>query len=258
MKISSILNLVAFNSDMERFADIYGDSIDSEDCQDFAKTLYNLTGSQEVRKVNNCLDPSEAFDYLDSLAQDLEESARKESPVLSPVTVEVAKIVSYIRYSNNMAWFDDWDTIEEQIINYLPNNEVKNWEALDPEGDTEKNFNKIASVVASRFLKLLWDDLENAKIDIIDKFSIVQGFRDEYEPNISDSEGFGSEWFAFEGLLKSATYGELLDNIADWVNSLVFVEFDDEGQTIEGETVATDYFYLVSPLVAKCQAWEVA
>ena len=255
MSLNYYLNIKQFNNDMQRFADIHGDCLEAEDITELAGEFFKLTGVRTIKAVNSCDSPDSAFDFIDILGEEVESEARREAPTLEGVTKEVFNLLCFGLYSHERDWFEDWETLEEDIINYLPNNEVKNWEPLGEGGDSESKLYLLLSVLASRFEALLWSDLQEQRLEFIDKIRIIKEFRDEFEPNISDSEGFGSDWFAFRGLLESDTYGELLEGVADWINSLVLVDYDTNGDPIESDTVPKDYLYLLGGKVAKASTF---
>ena len=250
MSLNRTLNLIGYNVEMERFADRHGDSLEAEDIQDFAKTLYNLSNCKAVKSVASADNVDDAFDYLDILAQELEAKSFKEAPKLSKSTVEVYKIFAFGYCSKSFGWFDDWDTIEAEISPYLTEAPE-----LDPTAEDTENFYKILGFVGRKFLKLLWDDIKDQKISIVEKFATIKAWRDEYEPNLTDWEGFGSTDFFFESLLNCETYSELLQGFADWNNELVFIEFGEDGEPIYGSSTAEDYLYLSSVKVAIAEVW---
>ena len=252
MNLNRHLNLIGYNADLQRFADIHGDNLETSDIQDLAKTLYNLTDSNKVKAVNSADSVDDAFDYLDQLAEELE---AKATPKLSPFTKEVYKIVCYGKYSKGNGWFNDWETIEEDYLNLLPSDEADNYTPLDYWADNEKNFNKIMAIVCRAFIVNLWEDIKGQKIGLVEKIGIIQRWRDEFEPNISDSEGFGKGEFLFESLIKCETYGELLQSFAEWVNTLIYIDWDENGNEIYGRTADIDYLHTLGYNVARADIW---
>ena len=252
MSLELILSLEKFNCDLQRFADIHGDCIETEDIQRLSKEFNGICRVRDLKAINTEPTPDEAFEFLDILAGETEDKPKREAPQLSPITWAVFDILCWGLYSKANDWFDDWETLEGDIINFLPNEEVKNWKPLSPDSEDETNFKFVMSALASRFLALLWKDLKGQKITLIEKIGIIQSWRDEFEPNIDDSEGFGKE-HRFQELTTSKTWGELFENLADWVNELVYVDWDENGNEVYGETVAEDYLNHICPLVARIE-----
>ena len=254
MSLNYYLSNYNFNEYMQRFADIWGDELDTEDINHLTSEFYKVSGYKALKSINTADSSDEAFNYLDEVAYETLEDATKEAPNLEPITLKVFEILCYGEFSYIEGWYDDWGILESDIIEQLPNNKVKNWVALSHEDTDTKNYFKIMSVITRRFLKLMWDDIKGQKVDIITKYRTIQRFRDEYEPNITDSEGFGGEWFAFEGLVKCDTFGELLEGVASWINELVIIDYNELGEVIYGDTEPTDYLYLLSDLIGKYEA----
>ena len=243
-----ILNLIGYNADLQRFADIHGDSIETEDIQDLSKEFYTICPVTAVTGINQASTPDEAFDYLDYLATETLEASFREAPTLSRVTKRVIEILFYAKYSFACGWFDDWEVVESDLFDYLDNIEQKNYIPISeafPYLTEQGKLIEAMGLARRRAEALIWDDIKGAKIGVVEKFRVIQAFRDEYEPNISDSEAFGGEWFAFESFLKCETWAELLEDFADWVNTLVFVEYAPNGELIEGRTEPQEYIYLI-------------
>ena len=89
------------------------------------------------------------------------------------------------------------------------------------------------------------------KINAIDKIAIIKKYRDVFDPNINDVDGFGAEWFLFESLCKQETYGELFERIAERTNELILIDWDENGTEIIGDTVAKDYLWLLGFKIAQ-------
>jgi len=239
---------------MERFYNIHGDDMEADDIKPLATKLYKISQAEAVKSVSTADTVEDAFYYLDILGQELEDTANHQSPTLAPITREVFKILCFGLYSYEFGWDDDWDTLEGDIINYLPNNVVKNWEALTNEDSDHHNYFKIMDIITRRFLKLLWKDLKDQKIDTVSKFKAVEEFRVAVEGEFDTEMAYGSDWFIYEYLLKATTYGDLLDRLSERANTLIYVDWDSQGNEVYGDTKPTDYLYLLSDLIAKCEA----
>lgn len=259
MSVFLLFELIKFDNNLERFADIHGDNMEVEDIKELTKQLSDIVPLKRLGAINSADSIDEAFEYLDLLQSEELGRVKKETPQLRGITQRLAELMSYALYSREFAWDDDWDTLESLIVDLLPNHEVKNWKPLESRrdlGDDSLKFEYVLSIISRRFLTLLWSDLKPQKIDFIDKIKLIQAFRDEYEPNISDSEGFGSDWFMFESFVKASTFGELFEAFANWVNELVFVEYDTNGEQITGETESKDYLYLLGSIVARASTFR--
>ena len=252
MSLKMILDLRKFNNDMQRFADIHGDSIETEDVQGLAKEFNGICGVSSLKAINSADSPDDAFEFLDLLAQETEAKARKEAPKLSPTTWELFDIVCFGLYSKQMDWTDDWEQIDNDLRETLPNYIDIRFLNTVMKVETQKTeFKRVLYVACFEFLKYLWDDIQSQPITLIEKIRIIKEWRDEYEPNISDSEGFGANSLVFEGLLNCDTWGELFKELAIWVNELVHVDWDENGEEVYGTTEAEYYLYLISRLIAR-------
>ena len=59
MSLKMILDLRKFNNDMQRFADIHGDSIETEDVQGLAKEFNGICGVSSLKAINSADSPDE-------------------------------------------------------------------------------------------------------------------------------------------------------------------------------------------------------
>lgn len=252
MTLERTLDLIGYNADLQRFADIHGDYLETEDIQDLARNLYKLSNSKLVKLVRSADSIDDAFDYIDQLGEELE---AKATPRLSPFTKKIYRIFCYGKYSFNNGWLEDWETIEKDYLNLLPEDEVNSFTNCNPSQGDENNFNDILATISRAFLVNLWEDIKGEKVGLVEKISIIQRWRDEFEPNISDSEGFGLTDFIFESLVKCETYGELLQSFAEWVNTLVYVDWDENGNEIYGRTADIDYLHTLCLNVAIVDIW---
>lgn len=248
MSLNLTIELIAFNSDLERFADIYGDCIETEDIQDLTKRFWAIVPLKALKVVNTADSVGDAFDYLDILAQETQAEALQKIGVIQGKTRKGLEELAKINYSINKGWFDDWLEFESNYTNLLNNNALKNYDAirLSKDHETDKaRMLEVRRMVAERVGDLLFEDIKDLSCDIVERGEVLKEFAQEYEPNFKESEYFE----AFETGFKCKTWGELFQFMANWANELVLCDFDCEDFPTPAETSPRDYLYLLGGLM---------
>ena len=247
MSLELHLKLIGLNADWERFAEVYGDDIEESDNLEFIKEIRAITGDFRANPFFTLGTVNDGFNYCDLLAQTLEEETQRESPHIKGTTKQAVKLVYQIKYSINKGWFDDWEAHESDLFDLLDNMASKNYEPIGSNAEFEADKDRIFEVLSRarrRAEEMLFEDIQAQEIEIVEKCKIIKRFAEEYEPNLEPCEWF--EGFAhFDHLGRAKTYGELLENIAEWCNAFSLVEYGVNGEVIEAETVGSDYIYLV-------------
>lgn len=245
--------LVEYNAYLERFVDIFDDSIDNEDVEELYKELKALTQSKGLESIKQYSDPSDAFDFLDGFTMEYLQELKYKIHI-SGKTLKISETVSKIHYSLNHEFWDDWETFESDLFDLLPNMESKNYCPLgsDCEYETDKErlwevFHRTNHLLAPA----LFEDIKGIEVPIVEKFRIVEAFRGEYEPNFKDEEVYFKDGL-LHYFLESETYGELLEDIATHNNELVLVDYSEDGSVIFADTEAREYIYLIGGALSFC------
>ena len=246
-------NMVKYNTYLERFAEIFGDLLDPENIEELHKELKGLTQAKGLESIKQFSYPSDGFDFLDGFAQEYLTKCKQHLFIEGKI-IKMTELVSKIHYSINKEFWDDWGVFEGDLINLLPNNEIKNYNPLagDCEYETEKErlwevYHRINHLLASA----LFEDIKELKLPIVERFRIIENFREEYEPNLTIEEVYSKEW-GLTSFLESETYGELLENIATHNNELVLVDYAEDGSIVFANTEPTEYIYLIGGALSFC------
>ena len=260
MTLGTVLNLMAFNVEYQRFFDNFGDFITPEDAEEMESELIENWTPSGLKTLTEGLTPENKVNTLDLVGQEMESEALHEFGALGGVTREVFKILVSAKYSHNRGWFDDWETLEGDLINYLPNNDLKNWGAIfrdyTPARTDWGNFEALLKIISNRFLNLVWGDIQGVSVPVVEKYRILEEYRENYDPSLDPIECYGSQFFIFENLLNCETYGELLQEIAERENYLNLVEYSEDGVEIHGETAPEDYLHLLNKWLGVACVWR--
>ena len=65
-----ILKIINFDCKNERFAEVFGDCIETEDIQAITKEASKIFKASNIRAVNSADTPDQAFEYIDCLVMD--------------------------------------------------------------------------------------------------------------------------------------------------------------------------------------------
>ena len=222
MSLKQYLEVIGYNADLQRFADIYGDCIEIEDIQDLSKGLWAICPHRAVKSVNSADSVDDAFYYLDIVSEDIQIEVRREAPSIEGTTKRTVELLAYCKYSINKGWFDDWGVIESDLINLLSNDQIKNYNTIASDIEFESDKARLLEVrdrIKACLYNRLYSDIKNQKISLVDSAKLVKYCINEFDDG--DNSVMLEAWgFPFANWSENKTYGELLEFLAKSINCL--------------------------------------
>lgn len=120
---------------MERFAEVFGDCIETEDCITFLKEALKIIPSSQFKPMGECASADDLFDAIDTTVSD--ELARK-SPVILFGDRNYFLIRSFYRFVHDAYLWDDLADLtrwEEELFDSLNGYNQKNYTPVNPSAD---------------------------------------------------------------------------------------------------------------------------
>ena len=151
-----LLKIIKFDCELERFAEVFGDDVESEDIQGFLKVCPLEPADLENGRANNSRfydvgSPEFEFETLD-LATQSKLNICRESAGLEPADLQIIR--AFFGFVNDCyAWGDlaDLERWETELFNSLNGYQQKNYKPLDLGEDIESRtrlFNKFIGYIA--------------------------------------------------------------------------------------------------------------
>lgn len=128
--MKDLLKLIWFDAKLQRFAEVFGDSIETEDIQNIMKEALKLFKPSELKAINSADSANDAFDFIDCLTM---EAIGKESPRAKFGDRKYYLIRSFFRFINDAYTWEDLGDLrrwEAELFDSLGNVEQKNYEPI--------------------------------------------------------------------------------------------------------------------------------
>lgn len=129
----SIFELINFDCKNERFAEVFGDCIETEDIERILKEALKLFEASDLRAIKSADSADEAFEYLDCLTM---EKLGELSPRAKFGDRKYFLIRAFFRFVNDAyTWGDleDLERWEAELFDRLDNLEQKNYRPIKAE-----------------------------------------------------------------------------------------------------------------------------
>lgn len=126
----SIFELINFDCRNERFAEVFGDCIETEDIQGIMKEALKLFDKSDLRAINSADSADDAFDFIDCLTM---EAIGRQSPRAKFGDRKYYLIRSFFRFVNDAYTWGDWEDLarwETELFENLENSEQKNYSSI--------------------------------------------------------------------------------------------------------------------------------
>lgn len=122
-----LLKLINFDCKNERFAEVFGDCIESEDIGRILKEARELFEASDLRAIKSADTADDAFDFIDCLTM---EKIGKQSPRAKFGDRKYFLIRAFFRFVNDSYNWEDLEDLrrwEGELFDSLPNEEQKNF-----------------------------------------------------------------------------------------------------------------------------------
>lgn len=123
----SIFELIKFDCNNGRFAEVFGDCIETEDISRILKEASKLFEASDLKAINSASNPDEAFEYLDCLTM---EKLGRANPRAKFGDRTYYLIRAFFRFVNDSYLWEDLEDLrrwETELFDSLGNMEQKNF-----------------------------------------------------------------------------------------------------------------------------------